>query len=119
MVIEVRYRDNTVKKLCTDLKRAKREMPTNVAEKLYALINLMESAENLYDIANMQMYHLHPLQGNRAGKYALDIAGRRAGYRLIIVPLDDDGNEWEEKDVNIVYRATRIIIAWEVSNHYE
>ncbi len=67
----------------------------------------------------MQIYHLHSLQGDREGQYALDIAGRKAGYRLIIIPLDADGNEWKENDVNVVYRATELIIAWEVSNHYE
>ncbi len=90
-----------------------------MAEKLHALINLMESSETLQDIAQMQMYHLHPLQGKREGQYALDIAGRRLGYRLVIIPLDVDGNEWKEKDVKVVYKSTEVIIAWEVSNHYE
>lgn len=94
-------------------------MPVNIAEKLHALINLIESAENLQDIAEMQSCHLHSLQGNREGQHALDIAGRKSGYRLIIVPLDKNGNAWKVKDVNVVYRATEIIVAWEVSNHYE
>ena len=33
--------------------------------------------------------------------------------------VDADGNKCKEKDVNIVYKSTEIIIAWEVSNHYE
>ena len=86
---------------------------------MHALIALLESAENLQDIAAMQIYHLHSLHGDREGQHALDIAGRRAGYRLIIIPLDAEGNEWKEKDINIVYQATNVIIAWEVSNHYE
>ena len=101
------------------MKKAKKDLPANVAEKLHALINLIESSANLQDIAEMQIYHLHRLQGKRDGQYALDIAGRRAGYRLIIIPVDADGNECKEKDVNIVYKSTEIIIAWEVSNHYE
>lgn len=94
-------------------------MPVNIAEKLHGLINLIESATNLKDIADMQIYHLHPLQGKREGKFALDIGGRKSGYRLIIVPLDAAGNEYTDKDVNIIYKATELIIAWEVSNHYE
>lgn len=101
------------------MKKAKKELPTVVAVKLHALINLLESSENLRDIAEMQIYHLHPLHGKRDGQYALDVAGRRAGYRLIIIPIDGDGNEWKEKDVEVVYKSTEIIIAWEVSNHYE
>lgn len=117
--IEIQYHDNTVKKLCTDLKKAKKDLPAIVAEKLHALINLIESSECLQDIAEMQIYHLHPLHGKREGQYALDIAGRRTGYRLVIIPLNADGNEWKEKDVAVVYKSTEVIIAWEVSNHYE
>ena len=117
--IEIQYKDKKVEKLCTDFKKAKKELPVNVAEKLHALINLIESADNLRDIDELQIYHLHPLQGKREGQYALDVAGRRAGYRLVIIPLDANRNEWKEKDVNVVYKATEVIIAWEVSNHYE
>jgi proteic killer suppression protein len=94
-------------------------LPSNVAEGLHSLINLIENADNLKDILEMKQYHMHPLQGKRGNQYALDIAGRRSGYRLIIVPLDDNGNEWKEKDINIVYKSTKVIIAWEVTNHYE
>lgn len=119
IVIEIQYHNSTVKKLCTDLKKAKKELPSVVAEKLHALINLIESSETLQDIAEIRIYHLHPLSGKREGQYALDIAGRKAGYRLVIIPLDADRNEWKEKDVNIIYESTKIVIAWEVSNHYE
>ena len=117
--IEVRYHDKKIEKLCTDIRKAKKELPAIVAEKLHALVNLLESAENLQDIADMQPYHLHSLHGDREGQYALDVAGRKAGYRLSIIPLDEIGNIWTETDVNIVYKSTEIIIAWEVSNHYE
>ena len=67
----------------------------------------------------MRYLYKDPLQGKREGQYALDIAGRKSGYRLLIVPVDADGNEWKEKDRNVVYNSTKVIIAWEVSNHYE
>ncbi len=60
--IKIQYNNSTVKKLCTDFKRAKRDLPVIVAEKLHALINLIESSECLKDIAEMQIYHLHPLR---------------------------------------------------------
>lgn len=101
------------------MKRAKKDLPTNIAEKLHALINLIETSKDFRDVANMQIYHLHPLQGKRKGQYALDIAGRRAGYRLLVVPLDEDGNEWEMKDTDMIYKFTKILIIQEVTNHYE
>lgn len=42
--IEIQYKDKKVEKLCIDLKKAKKDLPANVAEKLHALINLIESA---------------------------------------------------------------------------
>ena len=117
--IEIRYHDKKIEKLCTDIRKAKKDLPAIVAEKLHALVNLLESAENLQDIADMPIYHLHSLHGDREGQYALDVAGRKSGYRLSIIPLDETGNTWTETDINIVYKSTEIIVAWEVSNHYE
>lgn len=50
--------------------------------------------------------------------FALDL-GRRLGYRLIIIPLDEDENTWNESDINIIYKSTKVTLIWEVSNHYE
>lgn len=116
--IDIHYRDKTVKKVCTDIKKAQKIYNKIVAEKLHSLINLLENAETLHDINAMQIYNLHPLHGDRKGQYALDI-GRRLGYRLIIIPLDENGNEFERKDVNIIYKATKVVLAWEVTKHYE
>ena len=69
-------------------------MVINIQKKEGALINLIESADNLKDIDELQIYHLHPLHGQREGQYALDVAGRKAGYRLVIIPLDADGNDY-------------------------
>ena len=71
------------------------------AEKLLALINLLESALTLQDIAVLSIYHLHPLTGSRKGQHALGIAGRRAGYRLVVIPLDENGDEFAEADVKL------------------
>ena len=103
--IEIRYHDKKIEKLCTDIRKAKKDLPAIVAEKLHALVNLLESAENLQDIADMPFYHLHYLHGDREGQYALDVAGRRSGYRLSIIPLDETGNTWTETDINIVYSS--------------
>ena len=67
----------------------------------------------------MNIFHLHPLKGDRHGQLALDIDGRNSEYRLIIVPIDTKGYKLLEKDINIVYKTTEIIIIWEVTKHYE
>ncbi|MDE5780349.1 MAG: type II toxin-antitoxin system RelE/ParE family toxin [Lachnospiraceae bacterium] len=118
MIIEIQYKSSKLKNICHDFSKAKKEFGTIVAEKLHALINLLENAETLNDINAMQIYNLHHLLGKRKGEYALDL-GRRLGYRLIITPLDDNGNKWKEKDINVMYKSTKIVLILEVSNHYE
>jgi len=61
--IEIRYHNKATEKLCTDLKKARKELNNMTAVKLHALINLLESAETLQDIAALQIYHLHPMAG--------------------------------------------------------
>ena len=68
----------------------------------------MEAAENLEDINAIQIYRLHALKGKREGQFALDL-GKRLGYRLIIIPLDEKGNEQAEKDIQVLYKSTKII----------
>lgn len=117
-VIEIQYKTKQVEKVCKDFKLAKKKFNERVAEKLHAMINLLENANNLNDINMMRIYNLHQLEGKRKGQYALDL-GRSLGYRLVLIPLDENGNPYEEDDINILYSSTKIILIWEVSNHYE
>ena len=104
--------------LCHDFRKARKEYGEEVAKRLYMLINLLESVECLNSIYEMKNYHLHPLVGERKGQYALDL-GRKIGYRLIIIPLDEEEKEWVIRDWNFICNATKIVLVWEVSNHYE
>lgn len=116
--MKIVYKNKKVERMCKDLSYAKREI-NQYSIKLHSLINLIENAANLNDVARMGIYYLHPLEGKEKGKFALDIAGRKAGWRLIIIPLNENEDKWDTTDVNIIYRSTTAIIAWEVTNHYE
>lgn len=117
--MKIAYKDKKTQRLCTDFNYAKKELNVKIAEKLHALISMLQHAENLYDLSKLSVYRLHSLQGNMNRKFALDIAGRKSGYRLIIIPLDSDGKEWNLNDKNCIYRLTQVVLIWEVSNHYE
>lgn len=116
--MNIHYRNNRTSRLCTDLIYARKKL-NRYSEDLLSLINFIENATDLNDVAVMQKYHLHPLKGKNKGKFSLDIAGRSIGWRLVIIPLDEQGNCWDTSDVNIIYKSTTAIIAWEVTNHYE
>ena len=117
--MKIIYKNKKTERLCTDFSYAKKELNFRIAEKLHVLIRILQSAETLEDIARLSTYRLHSLQGNLNGKLSLDIAGRKAGYRLLIVPLDADGIERNNDDIRLVCQFTEIILIWEVSNHYE
>jgi proteic killer suppression protein len=116
--MEIIYDNSKVEKSCKNIKEAKKLYNKEVAEKLHSTINFIENATTLMDIKNMPSYHLHQLQGDRKGTYAIDL-GRRLGFRLIIIPLDENKKKWKINDDITIYNSTTIIIAEEVTNHYE
>lgn len=116
--MRIEYNNKKLQRLCTDYRYAKKQISYAVSERLHSLINYINSAKNLSDVAVIPTYHLHPLKGKRQGQFALDL-GRKLGWRLIIVPLDEKGAEWKTKDTSVIYNSTSVILILEVSNHYE
>lgn len=118
--MQVRYKNARLQKLCTDLKEAKKNLSGEVPGKLMGTINYINNANNLKDIINYSPFHFHSLKGNRKGQYAIDIGGRKTGYRLIFIAINNDGTTCAN---NQVYSATAINIVIiqveEVTNHYE
>lgn len=116
--MEIRFKNRTIEKDCTNYKAARKKYNSIVAEKLYSTLNFIENADTLLDVKNIPTYHLHQLEGNKKGIYAIDL-GRKLGYRLLIIPLDDQGKEWKVKEEHKIFKSTKVIIALEVSKHYE
>jgi len=75
----------------------------------------LENAKTLEDINNLRIYHLHSLQGKRKGQYALDL-GRKLGFRLIIIPVDDNNKPISVSNEVLCAKAVLVL---EVTNHYE
>ena len=108
------YTNKTVKKQCTELRKAKKDFSEKVAEKLHKLINLLESVDTLASVTAFPRHNFHQLKGKRQGQFALDIDGRRSSYRLIVC--------FREEDVEKVFSSPieiEILKIEEVSNHYE
>lgn len=117
-IINIEFRDNKVKKLCTNYSAAQKSLNAEVAEALHALMNFIQNANDIQDIASIRRYNFHPLIGNRKGQYALDL-GRKLGWRLIVKPLDDDGRNIDASDERFYKDSALVILVWEVSKHYE
>lgn len=118
--MEIRYKDKTIQKQCEDYKYAKRKFGDKVAERLHSTINLITFATDLQDIANMQSLHFHPLQGRNKEdcKYSIYL-GKKLGFRLIVIPLDDNNNKVIDDGAGNLFNSTKVLLLMEVNNHYE
>ena len=113
------YSTKQVEKNCNDSKEAIKKYGSIVGAKLIKLIIALESAINLYDISKLPQYRLHILKGNRKQQYSITIH-KGSKYRLIIYPMDSDGNiltNLENEQTLLI--KTVIIEIKEVSEHYE
>ena len=117
LVMKILYKNKKVEKMCTNEKVAIKSLGIVVAEKLFAAINVLSSAANLKDILALPQYHLHKLIGDLDGKYSMYL-GRKTGYRLEIIPLDENEQKIQNEDMSLYTIAVCVEIE-RVSNHYE
>ncbi len=116
--MKISYKSKKLEKECTNISQAKKKYNEKVAEKLLYTIDAIKKAETLRDIICVPTFRFHSLIGDKNGKYAIDL-GKKSGYRLIVVPLNENDNQFKET-VNF-YNSIEIVCVSveEVSNHYE
>lgn len=115
--MKILYRNSKIKKLCTDEKFAIRNIGFEVTNKLFSVLNLIEASKNLKDILVLPQYKLHSLKGNRNDQYSIYL-GKKTGFRLILIPLDENENVINSNDMNLYVMAVCVELL-EVSKHYE
>ena len=93
--MEISFANETVEALCGQAKRATKALGAESAKKLQRRMTEMFNAENVLELV---AGHPHPLQGARAGTFALDLHG---GKRLVFKPTlqppptkKDGGIDW-------------------------
>ncbi len=111
------YRDSKIEKLCCDEKCAIRKYGEKVATRLINVIRFMKDSSNLNDLLALKQYHLHQLKGDRYGEYSIYL-GKTTGFRLIIIPLDENEKIIPPNDINIYAKSVCVKIE-EISKHYE
>ena len=117
--MQIIYSNNKVEKICTDNKKATKELGMVVAEKLNNLIVAIEAFPCLYDLYVMPQYRLHGLSGDRSNQYSF-VLHKSSKWRLIVYPLDDSGEILKDKsnEKELLCKAVKIEIL-EVSEHYD
>lgn len=81
--MEVRFGDKKVRELCERRATAERKLGIDCARKLRTRLSDLEAASRVTDLV---AGNPHPLKGDRAGQFALNLAG---GWRMAFVPAND------------------------------
>mgnify|MGYP004563851697 CR=1 FL=1 len=114
--MQILYKNETAKKqLCSEYKKQWR-YPEQVKKKLESAENFMRNAESLMDIANYPPFHFEHLIGDRKDEWSIRLGN--TGYRVTVIPCDNDGNEITEGDILAWCKMIKIVKVTEVSNHY-
>ena len=117
ILMRILFKNKDVQKLCTNKKYAVKELGQQVALKFFSTINIIQASINLNDILKLPQYKLHKLKGDRKGVYSIYL-GAKTGYRLELIPLDDNEKIINVDDMSIYIKAVCIQIE-RITNHYE
>ncbi|MDO4404500.1 MAG: hypothetical protein Q4C09_05625 [Atopobiaceae bacterium] len=94
-----------------------------LAVSLIARVNALEQADILRDIIVQPQFHFHKLL-NKNGKdleglFAVDVKTRRDPWRIILRPLDENGEPFVPCNIDEIAGIVEIVRIEEVSKHYE
>ena len=89
--MKILYKNKTVEKMfCSKYKKNWR-YPDQVKNRLEMTENYMINAGSLMDIANYPPFHFEHLKGNRKEEWSIRLGS--TGYRVTMIPCDDNGHE--------------------------
>ena len=115
--MQILYENETVKKqFCSEYKK-KWRYPEQVKKKLESAENYIRNSESLIDVANYPPFHFEHLKGDRKDEWSIRLGN--TGYRVTMIPCDNDGNEIVKGDILAQCKMIKIVKVTEVSNHYE
>jgi toxin HigB-1 len=78
--LKIRYSDKKLRELCERRAVAEKKLGASCAAKLRIRLAALEASRRVTDLV---AGNPHPLKGDRAGQFALDLAG---GWRLVFAP---------------------------------
>lgn len=109
--MEIRFRDKKVRLLCESRGAAVKKLGDACARKLRARLDDLEHAAN---VAELVAGNPHPLTGDRAGEYAVNLAG---GWRLTFSPANDPVPRHADGGIN--WRAVTIVCIEFIGDYHD
>ena len=115
--MKILYKNEAVKKqFCSEYKK-KWRYSEQVKKKLEAAENYIKNSSSLLDIANYPPFRFERPKGNRKEEWSIRLGN--TGYRVTMIPCDNEENEITEGDIMAQCKIIKIVKVTEVSNHYE
>ena len=78
--MDIRYKNNKIRKVCTDINVAQKKYNLKMTVKLYERLQQISRATSIETLIFLRLGRCHPLYGVRLGQYAMDLIHP---YRLI------------------------------------
>ena len=85
--MDITYKTNKIKKVCTDAKAAERTYGREMADKIHQRIDEIGAADSVEMMIKFHIGRCHPLIKNRKGQYAVDLVNP---YRLVFEKKGDE-----------------------------
>ena len=85
--MDITYKTNKIKKICTDAKTAERTYGREMAEKIHQRIDEITAASTVEMMIKYHIGRCHPLTQNRKGQYAVDLVHP---FRLVFEKIGDE-----------------------------
>lgn len=111
------YKNKTVEKECTNLKKLRKKYGKNIALKIELAIDTIKNAEDMSDIIGYHPFKFHALKEDKKGYFSLDIGGRKSNYRMIIEPMDCNGKRFNPCNIDEIIKEIDIIFIVGVNTH--
>ncbi len=123
--MKIGFSSEEVKLQCTDIKAAKKLFGGDIAlvHKLMARMQSLEAADNIKDIIVLRNLNFHKLEdigkSKLKGYYAIDVKTHKDPWRIILRPMKEAGNPYENENIDEIADSVRCVEIYEVSRHYE
>ena len=123
--MELIYSTDKVEKQCTSIKAANKLFGGDaiMSRSLLSRINALKQAETIKDIVVQPTFFFHKLKNKNGrdleGYFAIDVKSRKDQWRIILQPLNENGEVYDPCNIDEIAEKVRIIEIAEVSKHYE
>ena len=111
------YKNKKIEEQFCSKHKSRWRYPEQVKKKIEAAENYILNASSLMDVVSYIPFHFEHLVGDRKDEWSIRLGN--TGYRVILIPCDDEENEIFGGDILAKCKMIKIVKVTEVTNHYE